>query len=51
MIIVTDPEPYGTWLNIAEIELSALVGQCLDRPFPIKTPLTISGEALASGIL
>jgi hypothetical protein len=29
---------HGSWLNIAEIELSALTGQCLDRRIPdIKT--------------
>ena len=25
---------HGSWLNIAEIELSALQGQCLDRRIP-----------------
>ena len=25
---------HGSWLNIAEIELSALCGQCLDRRIP-----------------
>jgi DDE superfamily endonuclease len=25
---------HGSWLNIAELELSALVGQCLDRRIP-----------------
>ena len=25
---------HGSWLNIAEIELSALCGQCLDRRMP-----------------
>jgi hypothetical protein len=25
---------HGSWLNMAEIELSALVGQCLDRRIP-----------------
>jgi hypothetical protein len=25
---------HGSWLNIAEIELSALTGQCLDRRMP-----------------
>ncbi len=25
---------HGSWLNIAEIELSALIGQCLDRRIP-----------------
>ncbi len=26
---------HGSWLNMAEIELSALNGQCLDRRIPI----------------
>src|SRR4029077_4545772 len=26
------PPKHGSWLNIAEIELSALTRQCLDRP-------------------
>ncbi len=25
---------HGSWLNMAEIELSALIGQCLDRRIP-----------------
>ena len=28
--------PHGSWLNIAEIELSVLAGQCLDRRIPNK---------------
>lgn len=30
---------YGSWLNMAEIELSALGRQCLDRRIPEKTML------------
>jgi len=30
----TDTPKHGSWLNIAEIELSALSGQCLDRRIP-----------------
>ncbi len=31
--------PHGSWLNIAEIELSVLIGQCLDRRIPDKETL------------
>ena len=31
---------HGSWLNIAEIELSALARQCLDRRIPTSTPST-----------
>jgi hypothetical protein len=31
---------HGSWLNMAETELSVLVTQCLDRRFPDKEPLT-----------
>lgn len=31
--------PHGSWLNIAEIELSVLVGQCLKRRIPDKRTL------------
>ena len=30
---------HGSWLNIAEIELSALAGQCLDRRIPNLTTM------------
>jgi hypothetical protein len=30
---------HGNWLNLAEIELSALVRQCLDRRIPEKETL------------
>jgi hypothetical protein len=30
---------HGSWLNMAEIELSALVRQCLDRRIPDKETL------------
>ena len=31
---------HGSWLNMAESELSALSGQCLDRRIPDKQTLT-----------
>ena len=31
--------PHGSWLNIAEIELSVLIGQCLKRRIPDKQTL------------
>ncbi len=31
---IHDTPKHGSWLNIAEIELSALCGQCLDRCIP-----------------
>lgn len=31
---------HGSWLNLAETELSVLVTQCLDRRLPDKEPLT-----------
>ncbi|MBI4497107.1 MAG: hypothetical protein HY689_04310 [Chloroflexi bacterium] len=33
------PDKHGTWLNMAEIELSVLAGQCLDRRLPDRTTL------------
>src|SRR3712207_4040935 len=30
---------HGSWLNMAEIELAVLAGQCLDRRLPDKTTL------------
>ena len=36
---------HGSWLNIAEIELSALVRQCLDRRIPDIQTLTQEVEA------
>ncbi len=32
--------PHGSWLNIAEIELSVLDRQCLDRRLPDRAALT-----------
>jgi DDE superfamily endonuclease len=32
--------PHGSWLNLAEIELSVLARQCLDRRIPDATTLT-----------
>lgn len=37
--------PHGSWLNIAEIELSVLSRQCLDRRIPDRT--TLAGEVTA----
>ena len=31
--------PHGSWLNIAEIELNVLIGQCLNRRIPDKQTL------------
>ena len=39
------PETWQSWLNMAEIELSALVRQCLDRRIPDKE--TINKEVKA----
>ena len=36
---------HGSWLNIAEIELSALGRQCLARRIPDKTSLTSEVDA------
>jgi len=36
---------HGSWLNIAEIELSALVRQCLDRRIPDKDTLNLEVHA------
>ena len=36
---------HGSWLNMAEIELSVLSQQCLDRRIPDKTTLTWEVEA------
>ena len=36
---------HGSWLNMAEIELSALARQCLDRPLPDLTTLTQEVQA------
>jgi len=36
---------HGSWLNIAEIELSALSRQCLDRRLPDKATLTAEVQA------
>ena len=37
--------PHGSWLNIAEIELSVLMGQCLDRRIPDKASLNFQIQA------
>jgi hypothetical protein len=36
---------HGSWLNLAEVELSALVGQCLDRRIPDIGTMTNEVEA------
>ena len=36
---------HGSWLNVAEIELSALCGQCLNRRMPDRA--TVSEQMLA----
>ena len=38
---------HGSWLNIAEIELSALSRQCLDRRIPDTAPLQAEVTAWA----
>ena len=40
---------HGSWLNIAEIELSALTKQCLDRHIPDKQTLLVETQAWAAG--
>ena len=35
-----DTPKHGSWLNMAEIELHALAGQCLDRRLPDRATLT-----------
>jgi DDE superfamily endonuclease len=32
---------HGSWLNMAEIELAILSGQCLDREVAMRAPLTV----------
>ena len=39
---------HGSWLNIAEIELSALKGQCLDRRIPDITRMQAEVRAWAN---
>jgi hypothetical protein len=36
---------HGSWLNMAEIELSALVRQCLDRRIPDKEKMILEVKA------
>jgi hypothetical protein len=36
---------HGSWLNVAEIELSILTGQCLDRRIPARSLLEQEGSA------
>ena len=36
---------HGSWLNVAEIELSALSRQCLDRRIPTRQQLTRHTQA------
>ena len=38
---------HGSWLNMAEIELSALVRQCLDRRIPDQDALDAEAQAWA----
>jgi len=38
---------YGSWLNMAEIELSALVRQCLNRRIPDEDALNTEAQAWA----
>jgi len=38
---------HGSWLNMAEIELSALVRQCLRRRIPNQTSLNVEAQAWA----
>jgi len=38
---------HGSWLNMAEIELSALVRQCLQRRIPDQETLTVEAQAWA----
>ena len=40
-----DPPTHGSWLNLAEIELSVLTRQCLNRRVP--DPLTLARECTA----
>ena len=40
--------PHGSWLNIAEIELSVLDRQCLDRRIPDRETLTTEAAAWAA---
>ncbi len=37
---IHDTPKHGSWLNMAEIELHVLAGQCLDRRLPDQTTLT-----------
>ena len=39
---------HGSWLNMAEIELSALVRQCLNRRIPDEKTLDAEAQAWAS---
>ncbi len=36
---IPHPPKHGSWLNIAEIELSTMAGQCLDRRIPDRETL------------
>jgi len=38
---------HGSWLNVAEIELSALAKQCLDRRIPVRNILSREVERWA----
>ena len=40
---------HGSWLNMAEIELSVLSRQCLDRRIPDADTLTQRGGRLGTG--
>jgi hypothetical protein len=45
---ITRPE-HGSWLNIAECELSVLQRQCLDRPIPDMS--TLKREVSAKSVV
>ena len=41
---------HGSWMNMAELELSVLARQCLDRRIPDLTTLRARGRGLGSGL-
>jgi hypothetical protein len=44
-----DTPKHGSWLNMAEIELSVLAGQCLDRRLADRATLERGGRGVAGG--